>query len=59
MFSKKIKPYHLAYTKTKTYNSENYSNTIKWTIYNLNKKPTTEELLLYDYGAIPIYDDIF
>ena len=56
--TEKLKPYQITYTKTKTYKSETFSNTIKWTVYNTKKEPTTEELL-YTYGATQINNDIF
>ena len=53
---KKIQPYHVTYNKTKEYDN---GNVITWTVYNLNKTPNTEELLLFNYGAMLINDNIF
>lgn len=58
--TKIIQPHHLTFTKTKTYESDNYSNTITWNVFNLKKKPTpTDNLPLDIYGAIQEYDIFF
>lgn len=58
--TKIIQIHHLTYNKTKTYESDNYSNTITWNVFNLSKKPKSNESLLSNiYGAIQEYDIFF
>lgn len=59
--SKKIESHHLTFCRTKTYESDTYSNTITWTYFNiLKEKPKINNTLSIDIqGALKEYDLFF